>query len=90
MRLGTFGHFVVALLGVVLSGILQVQAQTAPPSPAEVLGYSLGEHFSDAAEVHRYSRMLAELSSRVNYRQYGVTPERRPLYQLVIAREDHL
>jgi hypothetical protein len=55
-----------------------------------VLGYPLGEHFTEAAEVHRYSRTLAESSPLVRYRQYGTTPERRPLYQLVIAREDHL
>jgi hypothetical protein len=90
MKLRLSARGVVALLGLVLSGILPAQAQTAPRSPAEVLGHALGEHFTDAGEVHRYSVMLAESSPRVNYRQYGITPERRPLYQLVIAREDHL
>jgi len=65
-------------------------AQQAPPSPAEVLGYTLGERFTPYAGVQRYSRALAEASDRVDYRAYGTTPEGRELFQLVIATPENL
>ena len=64
-------------------------AQAAPPSPEEVLGYSLGEHFTDYAGVQRYARELAAASPRVEYLPYGVTPERRELFRLVVASPEH-
>ena len=42
-------------------------AQEAP-SPAEVLGYDLGERFTPYAGVQRYARALADASPRVEYR----------------------
>jgi hypothetical protein len=90
MRFGTSSRTAVALLGFVICGLHPAQAQSAPPSPEDVLGYPLGEHFTDAGEVNRYARALSDASPLVRYRSYGVTPERRPLYQLVIARQDHL
>lgn len=65
-------------------------AQAAPPSPAEVLGYPLGAHFTPYGDVQQYAKALAAASPVVEYRPYGVTPERRELIQLVIARPDHL
>src|SRR5687767_9011264 len=65
-------------------------AQQAAPSPAEVLGYPLGERFTPYAGVQRYSRALAEASPRVDYRPYGMTPEGRELFQLVIATPENL
>jgi len=59
-------------------------------SPAEVLGYELGERFTDHAGVVRYMEALAAASPRVQIRPYGKTVEGRPLLQVVIAREDHL
>ncbi len=90
MSFGITGRAAVALLGSLVLVVQPAVGQSAPPSPEEVLGYPLGRHFTDAAEVHRYSRTLADASPLVRYREYGVTPERRPLYQLIIAREDHL
>ena len=66
-----------------------LHAQEAP-SPAEVLGYQLGERFTPYAGVQRYSRALAEASPRVDYRPYGMTPEGRELFQLVIATPENL
>lgn len=60
------------------------------PSPAEVLGYALGERFTDHAGVVRYLEALASVSPRVEIRRYGETVEGRPLLQVVVAREDHL
>jgi hypothetical protein len=65
-------------------------AQERLPSPAEVLGYPLGQHFTDHAGVREYSQTLAAASPLVEYRPYGTTPQRRVLFQLVVAREDHL
>ncbi|CAN5342539.1 M14 family metallopeptidase [soil metagenome] len=65
-------------------------AQDAPPSPEEVLGYSIGRHFTDYAGIREYARALAAASPLIEYRPYGTTPERRELIQLVIARADHL
>ncbi|HEX2093668.1 MAG TPA: M14 family zinc carboxypeptidase [Longimicrobiaceae bacterium] len=65
-------------------------AQTAPPSPAQFLGYEMGEHFTPYSGVRDYSRALAEASPLVEYRPYGTTPERRELFQLVIASPENL
>lgn len=65
-------------------------AQQAPPSPADVLGYQLGERFTPYAGVQRYARALAEASPLVDYRGYGQTPEGRELIQLVIATPQNL
>ena len=68
----------------------EAAAQQAPPSPAQVLGYAMGEHFTPYAGVREYARALAEASPLVEYRTYGTTPERRELIQLVIARPENL
>ncbi|HEX2189807.1 MAG TPA: M14 family metallopeptidase, partial [Longimicrobiaceae bacterium] len=69
---------------------LGAAAQQAPPSPAEFLGYPMGRHFTPYAGVRDYARALADASPRVEYRPYGVTPERRELFQLVIATPENL
>jgi hypothetical protein len=80
-----------ALAGVLLSclsfGALRPPAAAAQsiPSPREVLGYEIGERFTDAAGVERYMRALAEASDRVTVDVYGVTPEGRPLVQVLFA-----
>ncbi len=73
-----------------LLGAPALAAQQAPPSPADVLGYALGERFTPYAGVQRYSRALADASDRVDYRAYGTTPEGRELFQLVIATPQNL
>lgn len=65
-------------------------AAQAPPSPAEVLGYALGDRFTPYAGVQRYARALADASDRVDYRPYGTTGEGRELFQLVIATPQNL
>lgn len=60
------------------------------PSPAEVLGYELGERFTDHAGVVRYMESLAAASPMVRLERYGETVEGRPLLQVVIARTDYL
>ena len=80
-----------ALLAVSPLALAPAAAQApAPPSPEEFLGYPLGAHFTPYASVQAYARALAAASTSVVYRPYGLTPERRELFQLVIARPDRL
>ncbi|HEX5727545.1 MAG TPA: M14 family metallopeptidase [Longimicrobiaceae bacterium] len=65
-------------------------AAQEPPSPAQVLGYDLGERFTPYAGVQEYARALDAASDRVEYRPYGTTNEGRELFQLVIARPENL
>jgi hypothetical protein len=79
--------FLLALLG---PGVVGAQSPAAAlASPEEVLGYPLGRHFTDYAGVREYSRAIAAQSPLIEYRPYGTTPERRELFQLVIASAEH-
>jgi hypothetical protein len=59
------------------------------PSPADVLGYEIGDRFTDVAGVERYMRALADASPLVSVDTYGETPEGRPLVQVLIASPEH-
>ena len=67
----------------------QTTGSATAPSPEEVLGYEIGERFTDVAGVERYMRALSEASDLVSLDSYGVTPEGRPLLQVVIASPEH-
>jgi hypothetical protein len=79
-----------AAAAALLLAAVPAAAQTAPPSPAQVLGYELGARFTPYAGVREYAKSLAEASDRVEYRPYGRTNEGRELFQLVIARPETL
>jgi hypothetical protein len=68
----------------------EAAAQQAPPSPEAFHGYAMGRHFTPYAGVRDYARALADASPRVEYRPYGTTPERRELFQLVVATPENL
>ncbi|MGQ9560961.1 MAG: M14 family metallopeptidase [Candidatus Oleimicrobiaceae bacterium] len=55
------------------------------PSPATVLGYSIGEQFTPHHLVLRYMEALAGSSERVRLLRYGTTYEGRSLQVLVIS-----
>lgn len=59
-------------------------------SPAAFLGYELGREMTLYAHAADYVRYLAEVSDRVDLRQYGQTYEGRPLYTLVISSPENL
>jgi hypothetical protein len=59
------------------------------PSPAEFLGYELGEELTFYLNVVRYLETLAEASPRVTLGNYGETYEGRPLIYLVISSEEN-
>ena len=60
------------------------------PSPADFLGYELGENFTLYAHIVAYHKTLAEASPRVLYGEYGETYEGRPLVYLVISSEENI
>ncbi|MFK7979232.1 MAG: hypothetical protein AB8G86_04575 [Saprospiraceae bacterium] len=57
----------------------------AIPSPAKVLGYELGERFTEYAATVEYMKKVAEASDRITIGNYGETYEGRPLIYLVIT-----
>jgi hypothetical protein len=59
------------------------------PSPAQVLGYDLGERFTPVSGVSHYFSALAEASALVSVHPYGKTMEDRPLLQVLVASPDH-
>lgn len=67
----------------------QTPSTSSIASPAEFLGYDLGERFTDHAGVVRYMEHLAEASPLVEVVRYGESVERRALIQVVIARTDY-
>ena len=87
-----WGHTALnGLLAVVLAvgSASTVRAQAAPPSPADVLGWELGERFSDVAAVQRYFARLADASPLVSVSEYGRSVEGRALTQVLIASPEH-
>ncbi len=82
-RAAGFGALAVLLL---LPGLASAQEV---PSPEEVLGYPLGEHFTDVAGIERYMRTLAEASDLVSVEEYGRSVQGRPLLQVLIASQEH-
>jgi hypothetical protein len=76
------------LFASLFAGPRSVAAQ-APPSPQDVLGWELGERFTDVAAVGRYVEALAAASPLVSVDRYGETPEGRPLLQILVASASH-
>jgi len=75
----------------VLGLLVPYVAHSQPvPSPADVLGYPLGQRFTDAASAVRYAEALADASDRVSVQRYGVTPEGRPLLLIVVSSPRNL
>ena len=85
MRMTTLTMVAAALLTVSPVAAQQV------PAPADVLGYELGERFTDHGAILRYiDALIAAAPERTRLEQYGETVEGRPLVQLVIGRADYL
>lgn len=59
-------------------------------SPAEYLGYELGEEFTFHYQVMDYFKNLAEESDRISFHNYATTYEGRDLYYAVITSEDNM
>lgn len=68
---------------------IQVFGQTALQSPAQFLGYELGDRFTRHHRVIEYFRHVDEAMPNVKLVQYGETYEHRPLMYAVIASNEN-
>jgi len=64
-------------------------AQTIP-SPREVLGWEMGERFTDAGQVVRYFDVLGSSSPLVRVERYGHSVQGRELIQAIVAKPEHM
>ena len=67
---------------------LLLQAQTK--SPAEFLGYELGERFTPHHKIVAYFEHVAQNNSNVELQQYGETYELRPLVLAFISSQSNM
>lgn len=63
--------------------------QTALQSPAQFLGYELGDRFSRHHRVLEYFKHVDDAMPNVKLTQYGETYEHRPLVYAVIASQEN-
>ena len=87
----------VLLLVSLLAVSLSVLAQTATPSsttvssPAQFLGYKVGDRFTPHHRVLAYAEQLArQMPNRVKLLPYGTTYEGRPLMAVAIASDANM
>ncbi len=59
-------------------------------SPAEFLGYKLGDQFTQYHRITEYFRYIAQTSKNVKLTQYGTTSEGRPLLTAFIASDENI
>ena len=59
-------------------------------SPAEFLGYELGDNFTRHHQVVDYFQHVAENSEQLILKQYGNTNENRPLYYAIISSPENM
>ena len=75
---------------VLLTGAaLSTSAQT-PTSPADYLGYELGERFTPQHRLNGYFEQVASESNRVELQSYGQTNEGRPLMVAFVSSPENL
>lgn len=65
-------------------------AQEGIPAPQEVLGYSLGERFTDHAHILQYFDALDAASDRLSRIDYGTTAEGRALRLYAFSSPENL
>ncbi|OCX51137.1 zinc carboxypeptidase [Mucilaginibacter sp. PPCGB 2223] len=68
---------------------ISAQAQKIQ-SPAEFLGYRLGEQFTPHYRIADYFKYIAQSSKNVKLQQYGSTNEGRPLLAMFIASGENI
>lgn len=77
------------MLFLICTGCLSTQAQKLQ-TPAEFLGYKLGERFTPHYRVVDYYKYLATVSKNVKVEEYGKTNEGRPLLLAIVASSDNI
>jgi hypothetical protein len=74
-----------------LSVCLFISAQAQKiQSPAEFLGYKLGDQFTPHYRIIDYFKYIAQSSKNVKLQQYGSTNEGRPLLAVFIASDENI
>ncbi len=73
-----------------LFSMLAWMASAQLKSPAEFLGYELGDQFSRHHQVVDYFRHAAESTDLIQLEQYGATYEMRPLYLAYVSTPENL
>ena len=59
-------------------------------SPAEYLGYELGDRFTRHHDLVAYFEHVADKSPKVALRQYGESYQRRPLFAVFVSSEENI
>jgi len=76
---------------ILLLGMQVAEAQQRLQTPAQFLGYALGEQFTTHDRLLEYVRYLAgQAPSRMKLQEYGRTYEGRPLVLAYVASEENL
>ena len=84
-------RFLPAVTMLVLSSLLANPSQAQSiTSPAEFLGYELGDQFSRHHRVAGYFERVSMESDRVHLMEYGRTNEGRPLLAAVVSTPENL
>jgi hypothetical protein len=60
------------------------------PTPEAILGFNIGERFTDYRGVEKYIEAVAHASDRIHIIEYGRSYEYRPLRVLVISTPENL
>ena len=66
---------------------LTVAVNAQVQSPAEFLGYELGDQFTPHYKVDAYFKQVADNSGKVTFHEYGKTYEGRELVYVVVTSE---
>ena len=77
------------ILGILLLTSSFINAQPKLQSPAEFLGYELGDRFTRHHRVVEYFKHIDDAAANVQVQQYGETYENRPLIYAIIASPDN-
>jgi hypothetical protein len=72
--------------GVILTGEYEANI----PTPADILGYNIGERFTDYRNLEKYIFAVANVSDRVTILEYGLTYQHRPLRILYISTPENI
>jgi hypothetical protein len=78
--------FIFIIFNVFINSLLAQNLQ----SPAEKLGYELGDKFTFHHQVVDYFKYLSENSDQIILKKYGETYEGRPLYYAVISSKENM
>src|SRR4051812_8984469 len=74
----------------IFSAFFSVANAQKVQSPAEFLGYKLGDQFTPHHRIVEYFKYVSQASKNVRLNQYGPTNEGRPLLAMFIASPDNI